>query len=383
MATPSTAYWVGADGNVYARSNMFNGVRNLGRAVGSPSGGLGIAHPNGATTYITGGSGNRIISDPNPPQQQNNNYSGGNSNGGYSGGYSSGGSAASYAAAQQQAAAAEAARVAQAEKSYNDTLAADRQGFSDVIGSNAGDYKTAILDQFNNPGGFKSQQANINNEGIQNELSNIQGMQDIRDMVNNGINGAGVVLDNDGSGTSSAGDAVARAYGVQARQQSAKVGSQFAQGQHQIESEQGTLNNAEDNFMNTDMPQKKADMISAIAQNAQSQLANLNYMATIANIPDRVNILQEMQNVKSQATQALSAFDSQLTSQRAANTPESQDNSRADAMKLYTAGSAPTHQFDYSTTAPAQMQNSGPAASPLPIYVAPQGNKDNTPPPTA
>lgn len=267
---------------------------------------------------------------------------------------------------------------AAAQNNYNNILAGDTASINQGITANAGDYGQSILDAFNGTGGFGSQQSDINQSDIQNELSKDQGMQGVRDMVNNGIQGAGVVLDNDGSGTSSAADAVARAYGVQGRQQASNVGSQYAQGQSAIGSKQGELNTSEANFANVDTPQKKQDVINTIVSNANQMLSYLSAVGSSGNVTNQVDIAQKIAQVKAQATAALSAYDGQVQSQMAGNAAITQPVAQSTAANLFASGTAPANEFNFTSTMPAQLQGSGPSASDLPIYTSsPQNKNDN------
>lgn len=358
-------YWVGADGNVYMKGAGGDGasVTNEGKAINTGSAGFDAAGASGVATQI---------SDPNPPQQTT-----------YSAPPSSGSSPTSSSSVapttdpNAAAAAAAAAAKAQAETNYHNNLDATNNTIGTGITAGGNDYNQSILDAFNGSGGFKSQQATIDNENVQNELSKMQGMQGVRDMVNNGVQGGGVILDNAGAGTSSAGEALARAYGIQGRQQASKVGAQYYQGKNQIDTEQGNLGNAEDNFQNVDVPTKKADIINGIVSSANQALTYLNAIAASASLPDQIDIAQRIAEIKAQATQALSAFDGQLVSSRSASTPVDQNGAQAKAASLFQAGTAPEHEFDFTSQMPAQFQNTGPAASDLPIFLNSQTNKNN------
>lgn len=252
----------------------------------------------------------------------------------------------------------------------NSTLA----GISGTIGSNAGDFGGSIQDYLDSRA---QQQNSINNDAVQNELAREQGQQGILDMVGNGIKSGGVTLANSNAGTSSAGEALARAYGVLGRQQSSQVGNQFAQGQNKVNTEENNLL-AGDVTEARHVTQSKTDTINNIVNNARSQLANLNYYAASANVSDRVNIEQQIAQVKQQAIDALSSYDSTLTNGVGGQAPKSSADVRQSAQSLLTAGTAPENPFNYTTQAPAQFQGTGQFASSLPIFVAPNKNNNQT-----
>jgi hypothetical protein len=270
-----------------------------------------------------------------------------------------------------------AAQVA-AQNNFNNEQSATMNTIQGGISTGAGDYNQSILDYFNGAGGVNSQQNTINADAVQNELAKDQGIQGVTDMVNNGIQGGGVVLDNDNAGTSSAADALARAYGVQGRQAESQVGNQYAQGQNTIANDQNNLNTAVGNFTGVDAPTKKADIINNIVSSANQSLTYLEAISASADLPTQINIAQQVAQVKAQATAALGAYDSELATQTAANAPTSQSANQAKAQGLLTAGVAPAQEFNYTSTAPATLQNTGPAASSLPIYIAPANKNNNT-----
>lgn len=281
----------------------------------------------------------------------------------------------SYDAYAAQQAAAKAAAQAQAETNYHNNMDATNNTINTGIGAGGSDYRQSILDAFNGAGGFKSQQGAVDNERVQNEMSRLQGMQGVRDMVGNGLQSGGIVLDNAGAGTSSAGEALARAYGIEGRQQASKVGQQSQQGKMSIDTEQNNLDNAENNFQNVDMPTKKADIINGIVSSANQALTYLNAIAASASLPDQINIAQRVAEIKAQATSALSAFDGELAGSRSSNTPMGEGQYNSKAAGLFASGTAPQHSFDFTNSVPAEFQGSGPVASDLPIFV---GNKKTT-----
>lgn len=258
----------------------------------------------------------------------------------------------------------------QATADFNSNKTSILGSINNGIDTSAGDYHNSILDYLDSQ---KQAQAGIDSESVQNELAREQGMQSITDMVGNGIKGGGVILANDGAGSSSAGDALAKAYGLIGRQQASGVGNQFAQGQDKVNTDQGNLVTSGATKVR-DINQAKADTINTIVNNATTALGQLNQNAAYASIPERVQIDQQIATIKSQAMAALSAYDSELSSSA---TPESQDAVRAKAASLLSAGTAPASQFNYTSDVPASLNNTGQFASSLPIFLAPN-KKTNT-----
>lgn len=318
--TPSSVYWVGSNGNTYVKAAGVNGVQDYGKL---PSG-----------SNIAGSS---LIADPNAPAPA----------------AASSGSGASTGSAD-----------------FNSSKNSALGSISDMINTGAGDFGGSIQDYID---GRATQQKSINSDAVNNELAREQGMQGILDMVGNGIKSGGVTLANSNAGSSSAAEALARAYGTTGRQQASSVGNQFAQGQNKIQNEQDALT-AADATEARHVGQSKTDTINSIVNSARQQLSYLNQYAASASIPDRVDIENQIAQVKQQALDALSKYDGTLSQGTAAQAPQSGDQVRSSAQGLLTAGVAPASQFDYTTNIPTQLQGTGNFASSLPIFLSKKNN---------
>lgn len=323
---PSSVNWLGADGNTYVRAAGTQGVQNYG------------ALAPGASI-----SGSTRIADPNPPKS--------------TAAVSSGGTGISQAA----------------NSSFTDQKNSTLASIGDAISSNAGDFGGSIQDYVDQR---RQQQNSVNQDAVQTELAREQGQQGVLDMVGNGIKSGGVTLANSNAGTSSAGEALARAYGILGRQQSSQVGNQFAQGQNKVNTEEQNLL-AGDATEARHVTQSKTDTINNIVNNARSQLANLNYYAASSGVSDRVDIEHQISQVKQQAIDALSKYDSTLATGEAGQPQQTSSGIRSSAQALLTAGTAPENPFNYTTSAPAQFQGTGQFASDLPIFVSPTNRNSN------
>lgn len=239
------------------------------------------------------------------------------------------------------------------------------------ISGAAGTYQGSILDYLS---GLKQQQNTINSERVQDQLAKNVGTQGVLDMVSHGIQSGGVTLDNDNAASSSAGDALARAYADIGRRQLSSVGNQFAQSELKPTTDQTNLDQA-----NTDEVRHsqldKTTTINNIVNDATQKLTALNQMALYASIPDRINIDQQIQSIKQQAMDSLSAYDQQLSSGISGITPEGGSDVLSQAANLQNAGTAPTNAFQTNTNVPTQFQNTGPFPSDLPLFTIPSGKK--------
>lgn len=251
---------------------------------------------------------------------------------------------------------------------YNATKDSTMASINDAIGTGGNKYNSSILDYLD---ARKQQQNTIDSSSVQNELAREQGQQGILDMVGNGIKSSGTILANKNSGASSAGDAIAHAYGTLGRQQATSVGNQFAQGQDKIATEQNNLILG-DETQKRHSQEDKTSTINEIVNSARSQLSALNQAAMYASLPDRVDIESKIAEIKQQALDALTQYDSVLSSGISGQSPMGADAVRAKANSLLTAGTAPASAFDYTTEFPAQFANTGQFASSLPIFIAPK-----------
>lgn len=236
---------------------------------------------------------------------------------------------------------------------------------------NAGDYSQKIQDFLAQQGLVQS---GIDTQGQQNELSRIQGSRGVLDMIGQGIKSGGVQLANANAGSSSATEALARAYGILGRTQQSGVNNQYQQGVASIANSQ----HAADVGRNTgvaDLQQSKQDMIGNIVQNANYQLGYLNQQLANASLPDRIDIQGQIDAIKQNATAALSQYDPTLSNGVAGINPASVDQNRTAAQQLSIAGAVPDTQFNFTSAIPTQFQGSGPFSSDLPVFATPNSKK--------
>lgn len=221
------------------------------------------------------------------------------------------------------------------------------------------------IDQFLNS--YKSSQNNINEQAIGNELAKRQGAQGINEMVGRGLKSAGMMLGNKNAGSSSAAQAFAEAYGNIGGREMNKVGNQYEEGRRKVGLAQQELGD-QAALYRRDFERQKANSIDSIVSEAQNKLYALDAAMAEASVPDRIAIEQEKNRIKSQASSALNALDKALSGGMNKYKQVSDEARRGEAYKRSVAGYAPTEQFDYSTDLDGAMQDSGPAASTLPIY---------------
>ena len=275
-----------------------------------------------------------------------------NANTGYWVGGTNYGSAAGYQTAVAQN---------QARDSFNQGRNVYTDSINQRVGNESQGYQRSVQDWAT---GVTQKQQGIDTAGINADMAKTQGMRGIMDMVGNGIQSAGVMLGNRNAGSSSAAGAIANAYGKLGSKQASSVGNQYAQAQNQIGLEQANLEAAKA-LQVSRFGEDKINIVNNIINDAQKQIAALNEAAAGASISDRMDIEAEKTRLRDTANAQLKAYDSEMSKAKGAQTD---DQRRNEAQRLLALGTAPTTQFNYSTEAPAQFQNTGPYASSMPLY---------------
>lgn len=215
----------------------------------------------------------------------------------------------------------------------------------------------------------KSQNA-INEQGVQNELARKQGTNSILDMVNQGVNSGGVMLANKNAGSSSASEAIARAYAKIGQRENTKIGQQYDAGNRAIDIAQTDLG-AQRALGKGKIDIGKQQAVAGIVNDAQNKLAALDASMAGANLTQRINIEAEKQQIHDSVMGILSQYDAELAQGDAGINPTSVDTRRAEAFKLANSGAGATNPFDFTSSVPAQFQNTGPFTSALPLFTAP------------
>ena len=283
-----------------------------------------------------------------------------NANTGYWVGGTNYGSAAGYQTAVAQN---------QARDSFNQGRNVYTDSINQRVGNESQGYQRSVQDWAT---GVTQKQQGIDTAGINADMAKTQGMRGIMDMVGNGIQSAGVMLGNRNAGSSSAAGAIANAYGKLGSKQASSVGNQYAQAQNQIGLEQANLEAAKA-LQVSRFGEDKINIVNNIINDAQKQIAALNEAAAGASISDRMDIEAEKTRLRDTANAQLKAYDSEMSKAKGAQTD---DQRRNEAQRLLALGTAPTTQFNYSTEAPAQFQNTGPFASSMPLYTYNRNTKN-------
>lgn len=254
---------------------------------------------------------------------------------------------------------------------YNSTKDATYGSINNAEGSTVGDYGQGILDLVNQ---LKAGQTGIDRKAQQLELAKIQGTNSVTADVGRGIRSGGVTLSNRNAGTSSATEALARAYGDIGRRELSKVGNQYAQGEASVANDQIDLAlQGEQGVQKLHYGKDKA--VSTLVDSATTQLSSLDALAARSNLPQRIQIAQEQERIRQDLMSKLNPLDARLGEQVGGVHAADKMANIATAQGLATAGVAPENSFQFNTTGPAEFQNTGPTASNLPLFLSPNTKK--------
>lgn len=252
---------------------------------------------------------------------------------------------------------------------------AQKQGIhstSNEAAANAGlSLRGSITDYVNS---IRSGQRQIDESGVQNELSRQQGTQGIMNMVGRGIRSGATMLNNKNAGTSSGGEAIANAYGQIGRSQLSNVGNQYELGNRQIGMQQTGFDEQAAAGAQK-IGDSKTQVVNNIVMDARSKFAELDAAMQNASMPDRIAIDQEKESLRSQVMASLQQYDSQLQQGRSGIQATSGDARRTEANRLAGLGQAPTNAFEYGTDAPNQFNGTGPYSADLPLFTMPRGRR--------
>lgn len=218
---------------------------------------------------------------------------------------------------------------------------------------------------------LRQNQNKINGQGMQNELAKRQGTQGVLGMVSRGLKQGGTMLAQKNATNSSATEALAKAYADLGRRQMSNVGNQYETGNREVASAQYEQDLQKSRGVKR-LGEDKNTIVNSIVSDAQNKLGQLQGAMAGASLGDRINIQQEIANVRQNAMNQLQGYDSVLSEKAAGVQATNLDQRRSAALAAASAGTAPENAFNFTTQAPVQLQG-GQASSNLPIYTMPRG----------
>lgn len=265
-------------------------------------------------------------------------------------------------------------------KAHYDQLVSDYGSAKNTAFGSIGDrendsqrqYHSSILDYLDS---LKAGQTNIDNDVVNNELAKNQGSSQILDMVSHGVRSAGVRLAAGNAGSSSAAEQLARAWGENGKQQLSTVENQYELGKNNIGNEQGQFDTA-NGTTRRHLEENKSTVVNDIINDATQKLSDLNYRASTANLPDRIDIENEKNRIRNEAMGKLQAFDGELAQGQGNVHQINPDDARAKASQLAVAGKAAPNPFSFQTVLPVNGPAPTEVSAPLPTYAVPN-KKDN------
>lgn len=232
--------------------------------------------------------------------------------------------------------------------------------------------QSSILDYIQ---GLQSGQRAIDERGVQNELALRQGRGSVLDMVGRGVRQGGTMLAQKNATDSSAAEGLARAYGDMGQRQMSTLGNQYELENRDIGLQQAEFDQQRATGLRK-FDENKVQAVNSIVADAQSRLAQLDAAMVDADMPTRIQMEQEKNAIKQEAMGILSQFDQQLSQGAAGVQATGVDDRRRTAADLATRGVAAANPFDFTASAPAQFQNSGPFASELPLFMLPRQRQE-------
>lgn len=242
----------------------------------------------------------------------------------------------------------------------------------------ARDYGGSILDYLT---GAQQQQNTINNEGVQADLAKRQASQGVLDYVHDGLQSGGVLLGSHNAGSSSATEALARAYSTLGAHQMAGVGTQYAGDENKVNLDQTNLGIANAGQARKDT-QYEADTVAGIVSTANATINGIKANMAFYSLPDQINAQAQIAQIQSDTTAKLAAVGQTLQTGAGGVAglndinPSSESDRAGAAQNLANAGTAATNPYQLTTQAPAAFQDGSlPAGADLPIFTIPRNKQ--------
>lgn len=274
-------------------------------------------------------------------------------------------SAAEIAAAQAKIAAQNAAR---------EKVNAGRGEVFTGAGEAAGEYlrqQQLEADKFGRQ--YKLNMQGLNNKYTDAEAGKMSAYSGIMDMINRGVTSAGTMLANKNASSSSAADAIARAYAMLGQREAQGVAQDYTTDIRDLGLELGALKASKDTFeqgVNTGVESKVAEIVG----DARNKLISLNEIYADAGLSDRLQVEQLKEEIRGNANKALEGLLGYAQNTYKGVNPYTQQQRIGAANKLRESGGLGT-AYDYTTQAPMGMASSNVNASSLPLYSNLRSNK--------
>jgi hypothetical protein len=235
-------------------------------------------------------------------------------------------------------------------------------GANENIDTFSRNQSNSILDWIESMG---QQQEGVNTQRANAQLGFNNAGRSILDMIGRGMRSASTMLSNRNAGSSSAGEAIARAYGDLGQSKMSDAGNQFAMANANIDTTQNALNTARDSGKRK-FALDQQNTVDSILSDFRNSMASLNDTLIGASLPDRINIEAEKENIRNQILAKLSGLTNQVNQVDQRTTPFSKEQIIQKAGDLQRAGTNTGMQFNVGDMT-SQLQG-GPQLSQIPLY---------------
>jgi len=236
---------------------------------------------------------------------------------------------------------------------------------NEAAGASGSKLQGSILDFISS---LRQGQKSVDSSAINNILAKLQGQAGVQNMVGQGIKSGYTMLGNRNAGDSSASEGLARAYSEVGNREMRNVGNQYATNEREVQNQQGMLDDQRASGMRQ-LNQSKEDTINNIVNDARRSLADLDIKMLEADMPTRIAIEQEKNAIKTAITAQLQQYDAMLRDQAAGIKASTFDQRQAEATRMQSEGyDLGDKAFNFTSSIPAQLRNTGPFSSGLPIF---------------
>lgn len=320
FASPENAQaYIQKYGNLYGKPTTYESARQYGFKV------LGVS----PTTMNSFGQNvvNNLAAAQNYLQQVSTQQN--------TGGGSGGGGGDSYASA-----------LAQTQANFRQALPSALQNIYESAGTKVGgdirNLQSGITSTLTTAGRSAEDLAN---QQKQAEMQRIQGLRDILSMTSRGVQSGARMLAGKNAGTSSAVEALQKAYEQLGSRELGKVQQSYQLGQEARNLTGSRIAEDVNTYLNVTLPQARQTLIDNVVEQARAKITDLRSSAVNAQLPDLVNINAEINRIKQDAQNQLAGIDSYVNQEKSKYTGKigTVEQARAGALgALNVAAATPT-----------------------------------------
>lgn len=236
---------------------------------------------------------------------------------------------------------------------------------TDLVNNGAANYEQSIGAWGQN---LKKGQTALDDQQVDIELGRGQGGANVLDMIGTGVRSGGVQLANMNAGTSSAGEALAQAWGTTGNKAMGQVNNKYFQDTTRLNQDQDRFLEDMD-YSGKQITDSKVTVVNDIVSRAAASLSDLNAKAASASLEDRIGIEAEKNRIRNETMAKLNQYDGQFAESKGKFKKMDNSVAKGKAKSLQTTGlGGDMNPFDFTTQVPQAAQGTGPFASELPIF---------------